>query len=254
MQFMQSDIERASDMLRHSAYTVALTGAGISTPSGIPDFRSPRSGLWSHADPLQVASLWAFAEHPETFYRWFRPLLARLLAAQPNPAHTILAAMEEQNRLHGVLTQNVDSLHQLAGSRRVLELHGHIRSATCLLCGCGVVGSSLWPAILAGAPAPRCPECSGLLKPGTILFGEPLPYELLAQAQAEALRCEVMIVIGTSLTVMPAADLPFLAHRRGAQIISINSTVTEFDNRFDLVIHADVVRVLQDIWHATRHG
>ncbi len=245
---MASLIRRAADLLRRSSYTVALTGAGLSTASGIPDFRSPQGGLWSYAEPLEVASLWTFVERPSAFYAWFRPLLDKLVDAQPNGAHTVLAEMEARGQLQAVITQNIDSLQQAAGSRRVLELHGHTRSATCLSCDLQVPAGSLWREVLVGADPPRCSACQGMLKPDFILFGEPLPYEQLQAAQQEALRCEVMLVAGTSLEVMPAADLPLLARRRGARTILVNRTATELDDQFDIVIHADVARTLQAIW------
>ncbi len=251
---MRSPIRQAGELLRRSAYTVALTGAGISTPSGIPDFRSPNSGLWSYADPLDVASLWAFADRPDAFYHWFRQLLGSFATAAPNMAHRVLAEMERQGDLQAVITQNIDSLHQQAGSRRVLELHGHTRTATCLECGWHVSAAPLWAVVQADGAAPRCAECGGLLKPDVILFGEPLPYGMLQEAQQEALRCEVMLVIGTSLEVMPAADLPLLARRRGARTVLLNRTPTELDEHFDVTVHADVERGLLALWETLRSG
>ncbi len=246
---MPSPVQRVAELLRCSAYTVALTGAGISTPSGIPDFRSPQSGLWSQSDPLEVASLWAFHERPEAFYAWIRPLLQTVITAQPNAAHQVLAAMEAQHRLAAIITQNIDSLHQQAGNQRVLELHGHIRTSTCLTCQTVYPSESLWPGLLAGAP-PRCPACHAVLKPDVILFGEPLPYDVLSAAQQESLACEVMLVVGTSLEVMPAADLPLLARRRGARLIIINRTRTALDEQADVILRADVSRALLAVWRA----
>jgi len=241
-------IRQASNLLRRSGYTVALTGAGISTPSGIPDFRTPAAGLWSQFDPLEVASIWAFAEHPERFYRWIRPLLRRLMTAQPNAAHHVLAEMESRGALRAVITQNVDSLHQAAGSRRVLELHGHTRAATCIDCGFEQPTAPMLPALLSGA-LPRCPRCGGWLKPNVILYGELLPYDVLRAAQQEALACEVMLIVGSSLEVLPAADLPLLARRRGARLILINQTSTPLDDQAEVLIHDDVARALPQVWH-----
>ena len=245
---MASAIIQAGEILRRSAHTVALTGAGISTSSGIPDFRSPQSGLWAHYDPMQVASLWAFHQHPESFYDWLRPMLAMIMMAQPNAAHRVLADMEAQQRLAAVLTQNIDSLHQKAGSRRVLELHGHTRTASCLQCHYTTPAGTLLSEVLAGRLPPPCPECGGPLKPDVILFGEPLPYEIISAAQQEALGCDVMLVIGTSLEVMPAADLPLLARRRGARIVLINHMPTPIDDQMDIIIRADVASTLQSLW------
>ena len=244
---MPRPVEQAIDLLSAARHSVALTGAGISTPSGIPDFRGRGSGLWTEADPLAVASIWAFHDQPEQFYRWIRPVMVKALTAKPNAAHTALAALEQRGLLRAVITQNIDSLHLRAGSRRVLELHGHARTATCLACRHGVSSDPLWAAVLGGIPPPPCPECGGRLKPDVILFGEPLPYDAISAAQHETLAADVMLIIGSSLEVLPAADLPLLARRRGATTILVNLTPTPLDDRIDVVIRADVVKTLQQL-------
>lgn len=250
---MQS-LRKAAELLRATRYWVALTGAGVSTPSGIPDFRSPGAGLWNAADPLEVASLWGFHDHPERFYRWIRPLLRKAMAAQPNRAHYVLAQMEAHGRLRAVITQNIDSLHQRAGSQRVLELHGHMRTASCLSCRYQTGAEPLLAEVLNGGCVSACPRCGGLMKPDVVLFGEPIPYEALNAAQQEALACDVMLVVGTSLEVMPAADLPLLAKRRGARLILINLAPTALDEQMDVVLRADVVKTLQALWHDLQKG
>ncbi len=245
---MLSATQRAAELLRKSKYTVALTGAGISTPSGIPDFRSERTGLWNRLDPLSVASIWAFHNEPDRFYQHLRPLFAQLVAARPNSAHLLLAQMEQKGHLQAILTQNIDSLHQRAGSRRVLELHGHTRTATCLSCRHQVPIEPLWTSVLRGDGLPHCPQCASVVKPDVVLFGEPLPFDALSASQQEALTCEVMLVIGTSLEVMPAADLPYLAQRRGARVILVNLMATAMDDLADVVIRADVVKGLKALW------
>ncbi len=247
---MPSAIQQAAELLRRSASTVALTGAGISTPSGIPDFRSDKTGLWSQVDPYEVASVWGFYAHPEAFYDWIRPVLKKLVTARPNAGHRVLAAMEQHGLLEMVVTQNVDSLHQAAGNRQVQELHGHTRTATCLACDYRTPTAPFWPLVLAGGVPPPCPECGGLLKPDVILYGEPLPYGAIVAAQQAALRCDVMLVVGTSLEVMPAADLPRLTRRRGGRIILVNLTSTYLDDQADVVIRADVVKGLREVWQA----
>ena len=238
------DINQAYKLLLTSAYTVALTGAGISTPSGIPDFRSPSSGLWNRSDPLMVASIWAFRDSPESFYRWLLPLARSVARARPNPGHLALAELEQRGLLRAVITQNVDGLHQKAGSGRVIEMHGHTRTATCLNCLETWPTEPFWPRFLADGKVPRCPHCRAILKPDVVLFGEPLPYEAMAEAQAEALRCELMLVLGSSLEVMPASDLPFWARRRGARLIIVNYTPTPADDIADLVFRTDVAQLL----------
>jgi NAD-dependent deacetylase len=153
--------------------------------------------------------------------------------------------MEAAGRLAGVITQNIDSLHQAAGSRCVCELHGHMRTATCLGCNAKIPAGGLVRDVLAGLPPPRCTGCDSLYKPDVILFGEPLPYENLSRAQEETLACDVMLVVGTSLEVMPAADLPLLARRRGAKLVLVNLSPTPLDGQMDVVIKADVVRTLE---------
>lgn len=239
------------DQLRQAAYrlfaaehAVALTGAGISTPSGIPDFRSADTGLWSFVDPLSAASIWAFREDPVAFYRWIRPLAQKFLAAQPNVAHLALAELEAAGRLQAVITQNVDLLHHRAGSRRVLEVHGHLRSLSCLACHAQQPADVHWPRFLADGSLPRCPHCGAVLKPDVILFGEAPPHDILRQAQQAALCCDLMLVAGSSLEVAPAADLPSLAHRRGADLIIVNEQPTPLDDCAAFVFRSNVIHVL----------
>jgi NAD-dependent deacetylase len=247
---MSRPVEQAIALLSAARYMVALTGAGISTPSGIPDFRSRGSGLWTDADPLAVASIWAFHDRPGQFYGWIRPVIFKMRAARPNVAHTTLALLEQQGLLKAVITQNIDSLHFEAGSQRVLEIHGHARTASCLECHHGVASDLLWTAVLAGVAPPPCPACGGLLKPDVVLFGEPLPYEALSAAQHQTLAADVMLIVGSSLEVMPAADLPLLAKRRGAATILVNLTPTPLDEQMDVVIRDDVVKTLQQLRRA----
>ncbi len=245
------DIERAVDLIRHSRHMIALTGAGQSTASGIPDFRSPGSGLWEKANPLLVASIWAFRLQPQAFYDWIRPMMDLLLHAEPNPAHTALAELESLGYLKTIITQNIDALHQKAGSRHVLEIHGHLREATCIRCyRTYPVDAALEEEVRSGR-VPRC-ACGGPLKPNVILFGEQLPIQILNRALAEARRCDLILVSGSSLEVMPAADIPTLAVDHGARAIIVNLQPTAFDRRADVVIHGDVTQVLPAIVRALR--
>lgn len=237
-------LRQAAQRLRSSTHVVAFTGAGISTPSGIPDFRSPSTGLWNFVDPLAVASLWSFDEDPEGFYRWMRPLAHKLSSARPNRAHRALAQLEEQRLLSVLITQNVDGLHQRAGSERVLELHGDLETLRCLSCHSVHPSEAYWQRFLADGLLPRCPHCHAVLKPSAVLFGEELPHEVLRAAQQEALSCDLMLVAGSSLEVMPAADLPRLAHRRGACLIIVNDQPTPLDQAAEFRFRADVTQVL----------
>ena len=244
-------IKQAADLIRASTHIVALTGAGLSTSSGIPDFRSPNSGLWRNVDPMAVASIWGFHEHPQVFYRWFLPLAQQMRDARPNAAHYALAGIERAGLLHMLITQNIDELHQRAGSNSVVELHGNLRSASCLECGQREPISVFWPAAERGE-VPHCGVCGGLVKPDVILFGEPLDYDSLKAAQHAALQCDIMLAAGSSLEVEPAADLPYLAQRRGARIILINRQPTVADSIADLIIRGDVTSLLPKLAEALR--
>jgi NAD-dependent deacetylase len=243
---LDAEIERAAALIRGARHMIALTGAGQSTPSGIPDFRSPSSGLWEKHDPMLVASIWAFRLNPKAFFDWIRPLATQLLNAAPNPAHQALAELEELGLLKVVITQNIDNLQQRAGSRRVLELHGHLREATCVRCYREfAIDPALQTMILAGK-VPRC-TCGGVLKPNVILFGEQLPALVLHEAMAQARGCDLILISGSSLTVSPAAELPFLAVEHGAKAVIVNLQPTDFDPLAEVVIHGDVCEVLPRI-------
>ena len=246
MQDIDKLITRAARLLRQAAYTVALTGAGHSTPSGIPDFRSPESGLWTRVDPLAVASLFAFRVRPQDFYDWIRPLARVMLEAQPNPGHHALAQLEKAGLLKSVITQNIDGLHQRAGSLRVHEVHGHMREATCIHCYRVVPAESLIEEFLEEGQVPRC-TCGGVMKPNVILFGEQLPLNALTAARQDTRACDLMLVIGSSLTVEPVSDLPLMALGHGAKLVIVNYQPTHLDERADVVIHADLADVMPRI-------
>jgi NAD-dependent deacetylase len=241
-----NQIRRAAELVRNSRHMVAFTGAGHSTASGIPDFRSPGAGLWEKYNPMMVASIWAFRLNPRTFFDWVRPMAKTLLEAVPNPAHKALAELEEMGILKAVITQNIDNLHQKAGSRRVLELHGHMREATCIRCYKQVPIDPRVERFILDGRVPHC-DCGGVLKPNVILFGEQLPVHILNQAIAEARRCDLVLVAGSSLEVTPAADIPFLAIESNARGIIVNLQPTAFDLQADVVIHGDVTEVLPAI-------
>lgn len=236
-------IEKAADLVAEARHAVALTGAGVSTPSGIPDFRSPGSGLWEKVDPMAVASIFAFRLQPKAFYDWLHPMAELLLNAQPNPAHHALADLENMGLLKAVITQNIDNLHQKAGSTQVYELHGHLREATCIRCHKIMPARSLIQKFVADAQVPRC-ECGGVMKPNATLFGEQPPLDALMAAQQEAEVCDLMLVAGSSLQVVPASGIPLLAKRRRARIIIVNYQITSLDPSADIVIHEDVAVVL----------
>lgn len=240
-------IELAAELLREARHAIVLTGAGISTPSGIPDFRSEGTGLWSHDEPLEVASMSTFRTHPENFFMWFRPLAAQIFFAAPNAAHLALAKLEASGRLQCTLTQNIDMLHCKAGSRRVLELHGTLRTLTCTQCYRHYDQDEFLKPFIENGTIPHCPVCSAILKPDVILFGEQLPQNALFEAQQEARACDLIIVIGSSLEVLPVAGLPMQAIDRGAHLIIINNSPTYLNVRADIVLPEDVARIIPAI-------
>jgi NAD-dependent deacetylase len=235
--------------MRGARCLVALTGAGISTSSGIPDFRTAGSGLWAQADGMAMASLTAFRHAPDRFFEWARPVAACMLRAQPNPAHRALASLEQAGLLKAVITQNVDDLHQRAGSSEVIELHGTFRRATCTECFSEFDTHGLLEHWLASTDSPCCPSCGSLVKPNVILFGEQLPHAALEKAAAWSKRCDLFLVVGSSLEVNPAAGLPYQALRSGAELIIVNQEPTYLDGRAAWVFRqsaADVLPALAD--------
>ncbi len=180
---VQDGIQFAAELLRRAHHAVVLTGAGISTPSGIPDFRSEGTGLWSHEEPLEVASLSTFRTRPERFYEWFRPLASQVFDAKPNGAHLALARLEQRGRLGSIATQNIDMLHQKAGSARVIELHGTLATLSCTQCFRKVDSLPYLKPFVDEGRLPVCPHCRAVLKPDVILFGEQLPQKAWFDAQ-----------------------------------------------------------------------
>lgn len=241
---LQMGVRCAADILRSSRRGVVLTGAGISTPSGIPDFRSTGSGLWTRYDPFEVASLSAFRYNPHRFYDWVRSLVEGIFAAAPNEAHFAVARLEEHGYIQTVITQNIDVLHHRAGSKNVLEVHGSLRTATCVQCYRQYEAEKFLTEFLESGEMPRCPHCKGILKPDVILFGEQLPAKTWLKAQEASKTCDVMIVAGSSLEVLPVAGLPMRALENGAHLIIINHSPTYMDVRADVVFHEDVDHVL----------
>lgn len=246
-------IHFAARMIIDARLTVALTGAGVSTPSGIPDFRTPTAGLWANVDPMEVASLQGFRANPHRFYNWIEPLARTLLNAQPNAAHLALSQLERVGKLAAVITQNIDMLHQRAGTAHVFEVHGHIAEATCINCFRVYAGHDALLDWLATGIIPRCTHCGDVLKPNVILFDEQVPAQVLTDAKQMVKQCDVMLVVGSSLEVLPAADLPRLAADRGAKLIIINREHTYLDDRAAVVLRADVADVLPALADRVTH-
>ncbi|GAB4544737.1 MAG: NAD-dependent protein deacylase Cob2 [Anaerolineales bacterium] len=243
----QASLEFIADLLRQSKHVVALTGAGISTPSGIPDFRSTGTGLWSRDEPLEVASLNSFRAEPEKFFQWFRPLAKQIFYAQPNPAHLALTELQRAGRLQSIITQNIDALHQKAGSANVIEMHGTMQTLTCTQCYHQVQAEPYLKTFVDENQIPRCPKCAQILKPDVILFGEQLPQKAWFRAQREARACDLMLVAGSSLEVLPVAGLPMQALDRGAHLVILNNSPTYLNIRADAVIEDDLAAVIPAI-------
>ena len=250
----QTSIDFAADLFRQSKHAVVLTGAGLSTPSGIPDFRSTGTGLWSSDEPMDVASLNTFRTAPEKFFHWFRPLASQIFNAQPNPAHRALARLEKAGCLISIITQNIDMLHQKAGSKNVIEMHGTMQTLTCTQCYHQVDAEIYLASFVDKGEIPRCPKCDQILKPDVILFGEQLPQAAWFKAQQEARQCDLILVAGSSLEVLPVAGLPMQALDRGAHLIIINNTPTYLNVRADISILEDVAVIIPAITERILNG
>lgn len=244
---VDEQIQLTLELLTESEHAIALTGAGISTPSGIPDFRSPQSGFWNNANPFEVASIASFRRQPQDFYDWIHPIAKLVMEAEPNPAHMALAQLEGQGYLKAIITQNVDMLHSRAGSENVFEVHGHLREVTCMHCYTIYPAKPLLNQFIDTGDVPHCQECGGVLKPNVILIGEQLPVSVMNQAKNQARICDLMIVVGSSLEMAPAGDLPSMAVESGARLVIINFSSTYMDDLADVVIHGDVVDILPKI-------
>jgi len=230
--------ERIADHLLKKD-TVVLTGAGMSTASGLPDFRGDQ-GLWKNQDPRRLASIAAMENSPEEFYEFYRTRIRALMGVRPNRGHEILAWWEQEGYLLGIVTQNVDHLHQDAGSMKVWELHGTLREVRCERCRRHHDSGLL-------LEQTDCPECGGSLRPNVVLFGEYLPEEALEKAEELATSCGCFLVLGSSLEVSPANWYPSLAKQSGAELFIVNKTPTPIDSRADGVIHADIIETLEEI-------
>jgi NAD-dependent deacetylase len=236
---------RLAAMIRGAESVVALTGAGISVPSGIPDFRSPGTGLWTHVNPMEVAHIDVFERDPERFWSFYGRRFDALEEKQPNRAHEILAELEQVGLLDAVITQNIDRLHGRAGSREVIEVHGSIGTSSCLRCASRVpLAEVRRRQSAAGDGVPRC-DCGRPLKPDVVLFGELLPVAALEGAQRLASRAEVLLCIGSSLEVYPVAGLPELTLEAGGIVAIITRGPTAFDRFAEVRMQGDVVEELE---------
>jgi NAD-dependent deacetylase len=247
---MVDAVHRAAHRIRTARHAVALTGAGLSTESGIPDFRSP-GGIWERFRPIEYQEFLSSHEARIEHWRYKQATVPAMLHAEPNAAHRALAQLEAAGRLVAVITQNIDALHQRAGSRHVLELHGTNLEAACLDCGVRVpIGDALEQlgrGDAEGDAVPRCAQCRGWLKPATVSFGQALPADVLREAATLAEKSDCFLALGSSLLVNPAAALAGLAKRCGAALIVITLGNTPYDDVADVVIHGPLAETLPRI-------
>jgi NAD-dependent deacetylase len=241
---------RLASLLRDAGSVVALTGAGISVPSGIPDFRTPCTGLWANVDPMEVAHIDAWRADPERFWRFYGHRFQTLDGKEPNGAHHALVELERRGLLDAVITQNIDMLHRRAGTRELVEVHGSIEHSVCLSCGAREPLAEV-RARLGAAPdgVPRC-DCGRALKPGVVLFGEWLPEEAIDRAFELAAGADVLLCVGSSLEVHPVSQLPGITRANGGEVALVTHGPTPWDRRATVKLDGDVVAELQSVVRA----
>jgi NAD-dependent deacetylase len=228
---IDASIDALADLFRDNRPAVVLTGAGISTESGIPDFRS-RTGIWAMYDPMEYATIDAFLADPVKVWDFYGKRLAVLGDAQPNEGHRALAQLEERRWVEAVITQNIDRLHERAGSHDLVEVHGSIRTSSCLDCGTVVPFAE----VVELLPVPQCPSCGRVLKPDVVMFGELLPAAQIARAEHLAREAGLLLVVGSSLEVYPVAGLPLETLAHGGRLAIVNRGTTPLDGRASLVV------------------
>jgi len=233
-------VERLAELIRESGPCVVLTGAGVSTESGIPDFRSP-TGIWADVDPMEYGSLRAFQADPEKVWSFYAVRIEMLTGAEPNDAHYALAELERRGFVTAVVTQNIDLLHTRAGSRDVVEVHGSIREASCPTCG------ATYPLDESLLPLPRCSDCGAVLKPDVVFFGELLPRAAIDRAYELARGTKLLLVVGSALEVYPVAELPLETVRAGGSFAIVNRGPTALDHEATLKIDGSAAETLREV-------
>lgn len=233
-------------LIKEAGSVVALTGAGISVPSGIPDFRTPAKGLWEKVDPMEVAHIDAFHRDARRFWRFYRPRFAELDEKHPNGAHDALAALEAGGMLEAVVTQNIDRLHTKAGSERVIEVHGSIATSSCTTCRASYPLERVGELFDIDGVA-TCACCLGKVKPDVVLFGELLPEAAMAEAQALCAAADLLLCVGSSLEVHPVAGLPELTLGVGGRVAIVTQGPTPYDDEACMKLDGDVVEELQAV-------
>jgi NAD-dependent deacetylase len=230
---------RLAELVRGSRSTVVLTGAGVSVPSGIPDFRTPGEGLWEKVDPMEVAHISVFENDPVRFWAHYRPRFQSLGDKRPNRAHEVIAELERRGLIEGVITQNIDRLHRAAGSREVIEVHGSIETSSCRECGTSY-GLEQVEGLFDLEGVACCPACGGPVKPDVVLFGEMLPLAAIERSQELAATAELMLCVGSSLEVFPVAELPQLTLSAGGRLAIVTKGPTPYDEDADVKLGGEV--------------
>jgi NAD-dependent protein deacetylase/lipoamidase len=238
-------VARLATLLLEAQPCVVLTGAGISTESGIPDFRSP-TGLWARIDPLEYGSIQAFRADPDKVWQFYAPRFSMLTSAEPNAAHLALAELERLGLVQAVVTQNIDLLHERAGSRDVVEVHGSIRTSSCRGCGVSYPLAAVLP-LVEETGVPRCERCGAVLKPDVVFFGELMPVEAMNRASQLAREAALLLVVGSSLEVYPVAGLPQETLERGGAVAIVNRGTTPYDSRAEVRIDGSAGEVLTGV-------
>lgn len=233
------EVARLAELLGQSRRAVVLTGAGVSVPSGIPDFRTPETGLWANVDPMEVAHIGVFERDPERFWSYYRPRFSALGDKEPNRAHEVLAELERRGLIEGVITQNIDRLHRAAGSENVIEVHGSIETSSCTVCATAFELDQV-DDLFDHRGVAVCGTCGGSVKPGVVLFGELLPQSVMARATELAERADLMICVGSSLAVNPVAGLPQLTLERGGRLVLVTKGETPYDRDAELKLDGEV--------------
>lgn len=248
---LEADIAVVAGWLADASQVIVFTGAGVSTESGIPDFRGP-DGLWTRFQPIQFQDFISDPEARRESWRRSREAYWLFAGARPNAAHRAIAEMEQMGNLDCVITQNIDNLHQEAGSQRVIELHGNARWVVCLSCSQRYPRAEIQEVLEQGVEIPDCRACGGILKSTTIAFGQAMPEREVREAERAARGCDLCIVVGSSLVVFPAAYIPRYAKQAGARLVLVNASETDIDSRADMVLRGQAGDILPRIVQKAR--
>jgi NAD-dependent deacetylase len=236
---ISNEVKRLAELLGQARSTTALPKAGVSVPSGIPDFRTPETGLWAKVDPMEVAHIDVFERDPERFWSYYRPRFEALGDKEPNRAHEVLAELERRGLIDGLITQNIDRLHRAAGSENVIEVHGSIETSSCRTCAASFELEEM-DALFDERGVAVCSVCRGAVKPDVVLFGELLPESAMARASELAERADLILCVGSSLAVYPVAGLPRVTLDRGGRLALVTKGATPYDADAELKLEGEV--------------